>query len=185
MCGNHVDQFLGEVHVGVFQRAGLDQAGGAGTRRTHQRRAGIEGLGPAGITQLAQALRVVEGGNGDLPQGARLTVGETRGDDAGVADIDTAQASGRESVLYQCVDTERTAVLGGIVIIDTHGQRCRTTSGRKGHAGRAAACDSARVIKRNGLPAWYACVHLCPVDILEGIPGIVRGLAEIHGTEVW
>src|SRR5262245_2823996 len=53
--GDHVDELLGQVDVRRFERARLNQAEAAGTRRAADGVAGAEGLAPRGVAELAQA----------------------------------------------------------------------------------------------------------------------------------
>src|SRR4029077_21142548 len=47
--GDHVDQLRGQIHVGAFQRSGLNAAEAGGSRNARHDRAGGESFRPVGV----------------------------------------------------------------------------------------------------------------------------------------
>ena len=60
---DQLDQFVGQVDVGLFQRVGHDRTQGAGLRRIDPSHARREGFFPAGPANWLQALLVGEAGD--------------------------------------------------------------------------------------------------------------------------
>ena len=107
LCRDQVDQLFGDIHVGPFQRAGLDGTKAFGPGLTDQRLTRGRGFNECCVPNLLQAVLVVEVCQHQLAQWFVLTVGIVGAQKAGGINAKPVQTTGGETVLLKVVYSKR------------------------------------------------------------------------------
>ena len=127
---DQVDEFVGQLDVGAFERPRLDRAEPLRARLSDEQRARRAGLRPVGVAERLQPLRVGDVGERDLAERLRLAVGEARLDETGTIDGDAVESTRRKAVLRRGDDAERIGGLrGGGAVIEAERERGGTGGG--------------------------------------------------------
>src|SRR6266540_2982359 len=104
LSSDHANEFLADVDVRLFERAGADAAAIGGGRRTKGGRTRGRLFRVQCGSHASQLVRRLEVGDDQLSEGAGLPVGETAGDRAVLPDSDAAQAARRRTCLRDEAD---------------------------------------------------------------------------------
>ena len=177
---DQVDQFGGQVDVGIFGGAAQDRSQRAAAGHAEQGLAGGGGGQPGVVTVGFEAVFIAEGGQLDLVDVFGLVVGVGGDHRAGLVDAEAHQAAGGVAVLGNVGHRRVVAELGGAGQVQRHRHTGRAVGRVVGVGAGCAAGDQAAGTEADGLGVGQQVA----VDGGVYVPGVVGGFAEIQGAGV-